>query len=129
MIFEVTIKLLAELSIDGALGMTIKRKRSCLNGFYLSLRSIMTRIISEVIIQLLAELSIDGALNDDHKRKLFEQAFLPIVRKYCGPYHLQFATIIVDLINAYGALGDHKKQKELLERALSIIRNIRPRPS
>ncbi|WP_368666867.1 hypothetical protein [Wolbachia endosymbiont of Mansonella perstans] len=35
--------------------------------------------------------------------------------------HFEIAITLVNPSDAYGALGDHKKQKELFERALSIF--------
>ncbi|MCA4774750.1 tetratricopeptide repeat protein, partial [Wolbachia endosymbiont of Mansonella ozzardi] len=40
--------------------------------------------------------------------------------KHYGSNHFQAAKPLINLGIAYGALGDHRKQKESLERALAI---------
>ncbi|WP_038248512.1 tetratricopeptide repeat protein [Wolbachia endosymbiont of Glossina morsitans morsitans] len=41
--------------------------------------------------------------------------------KHYGSGHVQVAKLLANLGIAYGALGDHKKQEELLEQALPIF--------
>ncbi|MGL9731258.1 MAG: tetratricopeptide repeat protein [Wolbachia sp.] len=52
---------------------------------------------------------------------MLEQA-LPIFEKHYDPDHFEVAKLLINLSIAYGALGDHEKQKMLFERALPIIK-------
>ena len=50
---------------------------------------------------------------------MLEQA-LPILEKHFGPRHPKVASGLVGLGAAYGSLGDHAKQLELLQLAAEI---------
>src|SRR5690606_32522516 len=53
------------------------------------------------------------------KKELLERA-LPILEKHYGSDHYQVADTLESLGNAYGALGDARKKKELLKRSLLL---------
>ncbi|WCR53664.1 MAG: hypothetical protein PG981_000686 [Wolbachia endosymbiont of Ctenocephalides orientis wCori] len=46
---------------------------------------------------------------------------LVIKERHYGPDHFEVAKTLANLGTAYGDLGNHNKQKELLERAIPIF--------
>ena len=53
------------------------------------------------------------------KKDLLERA-LKIQEKHYGEDHFELAVTLGNLGCAYGELGDHNKEKDLLERALEM---------
>ena len=56
----------------------------------------------------------------DGKAVSYYERVLDIRKYHYGPNHVEIARTLGNLGNAYGALGDAAKQKELLEQALAI---------
>ena len=67
--------------------------------------------------------SFDGGMEDPSANQQVLQKVLTIKEQHFGEHHWQVAYTVNDWAVAHMRLGDHKTQKELLERALKIFQD------